>query len=290
MSFSLCRIFFVTLILCIYSFKQCPEKQIQFCMPEHAEIRIMSDFVNHHAKNRTFHNLFHVERGNNPLNSNLIHDFKLSASTNGKQLILHLKNDSKSIIISVFMGMTGNWKWVDLDSWNETKFIRMRLDTDNKALILYGAYMGPKYKIGPFTGVKRGPDPVFEFDEFKKNILLNLSKRDFSKNLAEVLLCQKYFNGVGAYLAAEILGRSDLDPFLKFDSLTEFEISSLLELVKDCCQQAYEYGGGELVDWYNPFGGSNIQDFIKFYSNKDLCLKHKFGNRNLWIQKKWIYK
>jgi hypothetical protein len=45
----------------------------------------------------------------------------------------------------------------------------MRLDTtDGHSLLLYGLYMGPKYKIGVFTGVKRGPDPTKNYRILKK--------------------------------------------------------------------------------------------------------------------------
>jgi hypothetical protein len=46
-------------------------------MPEGPEIKIMSDYINSHSKNRTFKKLYHVEKGNIPIDSNLIDNFKL---------------------------------------------------------------------------------------------------------------------------------------------------------------------------------------------------------------------
>jgi endonuclease VIII-like 1 len=257
-------------------------------MPELAELRIMQDYINHHSKKRKFTKLYHVQKGNIPIDSELIEDFEVIAESFGKELQLKTKNDTKTLDFSVFMGMSGNWKFVPTENWNDTKFIRMRIDTDDgNSLLLYGSYMGPKYRLGAFTGVKRGPDPTKQFDEFKRNVLDNLKLKAFDKPICEVLLNQKYFNGIGAYLNSEIVGRLDFNPFKKFNSLSDNELNNLFNVLKKCCDESYYLGGGELQDWFNPFGRGNIEEWIKFYGNKITCFKQKFGTRNIWIQKKW---
>jgi hypothetical protein len=121
-------------------------------MPEAPEIRIMSDFINQNSKNNKFKKLFHVEKGNNAVDSNY-DEYVVSADFYGKQLQLKFFNRlNQSMDISVFMGMSGNWKLVPTQSWSDTKFTRMRLDRDDgMSLLLYGGYMGPKYKIGGFN-------------------------------------------------------------------------------------------------------------------------------------------
>ena len=57
-------------------------------MPELSELKIMSDYINHHSKDRTFTKLYHVEKGNIPVDSNLIENFKVESISNGKELIL----------------------------------------------------------------------------------------------------------------------------------------------------------------------------------------------------------
>ena len=42
---------------------------------------------------------------------------------------------------------------------------------------------------------------------FRNNVLQNLEAAAFNKPICEVLLNQKYFNGIGNYLRAEILYR-----------------------------------------------------------------------------------
>ena len=170
-------------------------------MPEGPEIRIMSNYINHVAKDKVFSKLYYVEKGNIPVDSKFIENFMIESNSNGKELLLKIYYDNICLTFSVFMGMSGNWKLVKTKNWSETRFIRMRIDSvDGYSLLLYGSYMGPKYRLGGFTGVKRGPDLITKFEEFKSNIINNLHKKDFSKPICEVLLNQKYFNGIGAYL------------------------------------------------------------------------------------------
>lgn len=64
-------------------------------------------------------------------------------------------------------------------------------------------------------GNDRGPDPVLEHKAFVSNILDNLSRPVFDKELCEVMLEQKWFNGIGNYLRAEVMYRAGLSPFTK---------------------------------------------------------------------------
>lgn len=256
-------------------------------MPELAELKIMSDYINQSVKDKFFDKSFHVLRGNNPEQFYLLDKFSLEAESFGKELIIRLYDRDESHKISVFMGMSGNWKWTRTENWNETKFIRMRLDTtDGWSLLLYGLYMGPKYKIGGFTGVKRGPDPTKQFEEFKSKVLDNIEKRAFDKPICEVLLNQEYFNGIGAYLCSEIIGRLDLNPFTEARKVIQ-KNDKILSMCRDIPIEAYNLGGGEIKDWSNPFGESKIDDWLLFYGNKEICYKQKFGNRNIWINKKF---
>ena len=251
-------------------------------MPEISEVRIMSDFINQNSKNK-FNKAFHVEKGNIPTQF-LDKEFDIKSDSRGKELLLFIDNSP----IHVFMGMSGNWKYVTTETWNETKFTRLRLDDETgHSLLLYGGFMGPKYSVGkPFTGTKRGPDPTKEFEQFKENIYKNIDNKAFDKPICEVLLNQEYFNGIGAYLTAEIVGRLDINPFKNLKSFSTDELNKLFDMILKCCEESYKFGGGELISWVNPINESRIGDWIKFYGKKEICHKHKFGTRNIWIQKK----
>ena len=98
-------------------------------MPEGPELKIMADYINQNVKEKTFNKSFHVLKGNNPEQFQLISEFKVDAESFGKELIIRFYNGTEFHKIAVFMGMSGNWKWVPTENWSDTKFIRMRLDT-----------------------------------------------------------------------------------------------------------------------------------------------------------------
>lgn len=56
-------------------------------------------------------------------------------------------------------------------------------------------------------GEDRGPDPMLEYDAFRCQVLESVEDPVFKKPICEVMLNQKFFNGVGNYLRAEILFR-----------------------------------------------------------------------------------
>lgn len=255
-------------------------------MPELAEVKIMSDYINLNVKDKIFDKFYHVQKGNIPLEEKLLEEFEVESDSYGKELKLKLYHDDSCLQFSVFMGMSGNWKWTKTKDWNETKYVRMRMDTiDGYSLLLYGSYMGPKYRLGGFTGVKRGPDPTKEFEIFKNNILKNLQNKIFDKPICEALLEQKYFNGIGNYLRSTILYYIDINPFLDARSVIKNN-PKILELCRDVPLKAIDLNGGQLSDWKNPFD-TDYEDFKDWvFYQKGLSCKDKTG-RTFWYNEKW---
>lgn len=255
-------------------------------MPELTEVKIMSDFINRNSENKTYSKLYHVEKGNNPIDSKLIENFNVSANSFGKELQLRVHHDLTDLTFSVFMGMSGNWKFVPTEDWNNTKFVRMRLDTtDGYSLLLHGGYMGPKYKLGGFSGVDRGPDPTKEFDKFKSNVIKNLSTKAFDKPICEALLDQKYFNGIGNYLRSTILYYADVNPFEKASASIKNN-PKILDLCRDIPMKSYELNGGQLKDWKNPFDNDSKEFEEWVFYQKGKSVKDKTG-RTFWYDDKW---
>jgi endonuclease VIII-like 1 len=145
--------------------------------------------------------------------------------------------------------------------------------------------MGPKYKIGGFSGVKRGPDPTKNFEKFKQNIIDNLHKSTFNKPICEVLLNQEYFNGIGNYLRSTILYYLDVNPFLSASQIIK-EYPQILNMCKDIPLKAYKLNGGQLSDWKNPFD-SDYDEFKKWvFYQKGISCKDNIG-RKFWFDEKW---
>lgn len=255
-------------------------------MPELAELKIMQDYINYNVKNKRFSNLFFVEKGNIEKDSCLIQNFLVEASSWGKELKIKVYHDVTDLTFSVFMGMSGNWKYVKTENWRETRFVRMRIDTyDGYSLLLYGSYMGPRFRLGGFTGVKRGPDPTKDFDNFKNNIIKNINSKSFDKPICEALLDQKYFNGIGNYLRSTILYYLDVNPFETARDIIN-DNPQIIEMCSEIPLKAYELNGGQLSDWINPFD-TDYEAFKQWvYYQKGLSCKDKTG-RTFWYHPKW---
>jgi endonuclease VIII-like 1 len=253
-------------------------------MPEAPEIRIMSDFINQNSKDQKFKKLYHVEKGNIPSDSGFS-NFMLESDFYGKQIQLKIQEDTQ-FDISVFMGMSGNWKLVPTTDWSQTKYTRMRLDReDGMSLLLYGGYMGPKYKIGGFD-TKRGFDIIKDFDKFKNKILQNLSSKSFDKPICEVLLDQKYFDGVGNYIRSTILYYLDVNPF-EIATVVLNNNPQILEMCREVIQKSYELNGGQLRDWQNPTPNLDSEEFHKwvYYQKGYSCVDGT--KRTFWFNPKW---
>jgi endonuclease VIII-like 1 len=255
-------------------------------MPEIAELKIMSDYINQNCIGRVFNKSFHVLKGNNAEQFTIFPQFSIIAESFGKELKIKLCSEENTQSISVFMGMSGNWLFTPTVNWSDRKFTRLRFDTiDGHSLLLYGLYMGPKYKIGGFAGVKRGPDPTKEFEHFKNNILENLNKPLFNLPICDALLNQEYFNGIGNYLRSTIIYYLDCDPFEEARTIIK-STPEILDMCKDIPMKAYFLNGGQLSDWINPFD-TDYREFQKWvYYQKGISCKDKSG-RTFWFNPKW---
>ncbi|XP_010178388.1 PREDICTED: endonuclease 8-like 1, partial [Mesitornis unicolor] len=67
----------------------------------------------------------------------------------------------------------------------------------------------------------RGPCVLSEYQAFRENVLKNLDDKAFDRPICEALLNQKFFNGIGNYLRAEILFRVKIPPFEKARTVLE---------------------------------------------------------------------
>ena len=105
--------------------------------------------------------------------------------------------------------MSGSFKLHSAQPEEIPKHAHLRFTTQDKKLMLsfvdYRRF--GRWHINEDWGADRGPDIIDEFADFRTNVVDNLDKADFDKAICETMLNQKYFNGVGNYLRAEVLYR-----------------------------------------------------------------------------------
>jgi len=190
------------------------------------------------------------------------------------------------------MGMSANWAFVRPGE-TYPKHTHLIFTSSEGTLCLHDMRRFARWKWADDWGLDRGPDPVKEDKKFIENIQNNISHRDFKKPMMEVIMNQKWFNGIGNYLRAEILGRIDGNPLWPAWAYIEKFGDELFHLCKQMPQEAYVLGGGQFKDWYNYEDQqgekwNSFQDWIQFYQRKDkaIGILDKTGRR-FWIDRRW---
>jgi len=261
-------------------------------MPELAEVRLTADYVNKMCKGKTFSGV-----RKNPSHKGKLfphpETFEISAVSRGKEFKLLLEHTGGTEHLLMTMGMSGYFKLTP--SGEEIKHSHLMFDaSDGTTLSFVDVRRFGKWGFNDWNK-ERGPDPVNEHEPFVKNVMDNINKPAFTKPLHEVLMNQKYFNGIGNYLRAEIVHRlQDVNPFQPArDAIQGPKGEMLLNLCKDIPHQAYLLGGGNLYTWETPQGleihtslGS-WTDWMKCYGNKDMSSEVDNIGRRFWFDPKW---
>jgi endonuclease VIII-like 1 len=239
-------------------------------MPELAEIRIMADYINSVCDQKDFTSIAFSEsansRGLGIVQPSDLQIFSISAEAKGKELMVSLIQGERIIKISFSMGMSGYWKMIGPNE-EPPKHTHFKFNSISfHSLCLVDVRRFAKWKQTEDWSKNRGPCPVNEHDSFLQNITESLSKSAFSKPICEVLLDQRYFNGIGNYLRAEILYRASQDPFEEArKALSKNPL--ITKLCKRIPLEAYQLGGGQLKDWESPFKipRFSFEQWIKCY-------------------------
>jgi endonuclease VIII-like 1 len=256
-------------------------------MPELAELKFTADYVNEISEGQTY---VRVEK--NPIHKcedlNIpFKKFKIKAVSKGKEMVLYFldKLSDQYIPVRITMGMSGHFKLTN--TGQEPKHAHLKFyRSDGTTMSFVDVRRFGKWKQGVAWSENRGPDPTTEFDMFWTKVMTNLTK--LNKPLYEVLMDQKYFNGIGNYLRAEIIYRAgDVDPFLPA-GMQFARYPKLLELCRDIPLLAYAKGGGSIKDWDNPFGDDSIQEkFMLCYGNDKMSKRKDRNGRTFWYDPKW---
>lgn len=258
-------------------------------MPELAELKLTADYINFNSNG-----IKYVGIKKSPEHKGLevnvpFNKFTIVAESRGKELLLWFKDFSsdKFMTLQMTMGMSGHFQVTN--TGQEPKHAHLKFfRKDGTTLSFVDVRRFGNWKQGITWKDNRGPDPTTEPREFFLNIMTNLTNKAFKKPLYEVLMNQKWFNGIGNYLRAEIVYRAeDVDPFLPAAQQIA-KYPKILKLCTDIPMLAYAKGGGSIRDWDNPFGSDAIQEkFMLCYGNKTMDNRIDSKGRRFWYDPKW---
>ncbi|NWT11214.1 NEIL1 Endonuclease, partial [Vireo altiloquus] len=153
--------------------------------------------------------------------------YRISAIARGKELRLTLSALDPAAAIPpqdlVFrFGMSGSFRLCPAAELPRHAHLRfLTRESPQRALCFVDPRRFGSWRLGDAWQPERGPCVVSEYQAFRENVLKNLDDRAFDKPICEVLLNQKYFNGIGNYLRAEILYRLKIPPFEKARTVLE---------------------------------------------------------------------
>lgn len=253
-------------------------------MPELAELKLTADYVNFASSGRVFEK---IEKNPEHKWISISHDspFTISAKSRGKELMLVLKSDDTERSLMMTMGMGGHFRWVP--KGESVKHAHLNFISNEGTLSFVDVRRFGKWKWGTWNS-ERGPDPTFEFEDFRRNIYDNgFHTKEFDKPMFEVMMNQRWFNGIGNYLRAEILYRVHVDPWDRA-RIALLRAPEIFDLCRDIPLKVYELGGGQLKDWENPFSGvSDISEIMKCYGNRNMCKVLDRNGRTFWYDPKW---
>ncbi|XP_057344976.1 endonuclease 8-like 1 isoform X3 [Manis pentadactyla] len=204
-------------------------------MPEGPELHLASHFVNEACKGLVFGGC--VDKS--PVSRNPEVPFEssaycISASARGKELRLTLsplpgaQPPQEPLALIFHFGMSGSFQLAPGDALPPHAHLRFYTAPPGPRLALcfvdirrFGRWdLGGQWQPG------RGPCVLLEYEQFRlcpprKNVLRNLADKAFDRPICEALLDQRFFNGIGNYLRAEILHRLKVPPFQKARTVLE---------------------------------------------------------------------
>eukprot|EP00768_Dysnectes_brevis_P008502 gnl/Dysnectes_brevis/7738_a13279_176.p1 GENE.gnl/Dysnectes_brevis/7738_a13279_176~~gnl/Dysnectes_brevis/7738_a13279_176.p1 ORF type:complete len:324 (-),score=66.50 gnl/Dysnectes_brevis/7738_a13279_176:42-1013(-) len=212
-------------------------------MPEHAEVHAFSEYFNSltNGINFTDYRFLRVHSTSLALTAHkrpiitppsaLRNQFTMKSKARGKQFIMCLRSTTESKYAQYILlgfGLTGFISTAASMEEARTKQARIVFVGPRELVCICAEDVGSCYwsdvtERTRRTGTlgwdpQRGPDPVTEFPAFLARLtsgsLPGSSPRlPLSTSLCEALLDQRFFNGVGNYMRAEIVHRLGLPPF-----------------------------------------------------------------------------
>ena len=255
-------------------------------MPELAEVKIMSEYINYVSNDEEYISVEKSEKNKNPNLEIPYKSFRISSTSRGKELMLVVTDteteEEKKFLMG--MGMSGNWIFIEKGSIPKHSHIVFETKEGGK-LCMYDFRRFSRWKESYEWSDNRGPCMLTEWESFVDNLKSNSDKKIFNNPIYELMLNQKYFNGMGNYLRAEILDRAEQDPFVS--SREAIKNKKMLELCKEVVMEAYQLGGGQLSQWSNPYFDDRMtfRQWMRCYTKKEK-IKDRNG-RTFWFDSKY---
>jgi len=273
-------------------------EKLNLKMPEGPELHMAARFINQVAKKHNFGgNIVKSEVSTkNPDVEFEAKSYLISAETRGKELKVFLedKKDSSSKTHLLFrFGMSGCFKFTGIEDLPKHAHLRFfTVDQKPQQVLSFVDYRRfGRWEIEGNWGKDRGPDPIFDYKNFRQNVLDNLATAAFNRAICETLLNQKYFNGIGNYLRAEILFRAGIEPFRQarevIEPLVEQKVKSegpdILELCNIVAKEVLSLDKGKNYDPDSEGSEGSFTAWLQCYYVEGMNNLQDGNKRTIWF-------
>lgn len=206
------------------------------------------------------------------LNKKTIH----SIDRHGKYLIF--KFESLPNVFVSHLGMSGSWQITR--EFNQDKHAHLILKTKNN----YLTYVDPR-RFGKMQFLnekeyndflkRQGKDAMAS--DFDAQYLFHIFQKHSSKVLKPFLLDQKYFSGIGNYMASEICARAFLLPHKSCKEITLWDCERMMTGLKSLLHHTIENKGVTFQGGYHDaYGnkGDGVKNLVVFHQQRcGMCLQ-----------------
>lgn len=240
----------------------------------------MSQFAEHVLQGRHVLSISKnpINKNRLELTDNILFPAKAIVLHRGKetmfQFVHHFSGTKVFWDMRINYGMSGHWAQYRTPFGNKHSMLSLELDNG-----VFLEFIDPRrfgrWKVGNrLQWGNQGPNILG--NSFLKFILDSRDNPDLRKPICEVLLNQKYWNGIGNYLRAELLGRAGINPFTFACHLDDEEYVKIVENARSCIHEVIDLGGGKLFTWKNPLieGRSKLEfkDWLQYYRKGSWCV------------------
>ena len=278
-------------------------------MPEGPELHLASRLINSVCSNRIFtgkvvKSEVSTKNPDIPWNED---SYIISSIARGKEVIVNLttisektskKQKSRSVNILFRFGMSGKFSFDPVDEMKKHAHLNFFTKQEGMVLSFVDYRRFGRWELTSDWGKERGPCLITEYELFRKNVLGNLKDKAFNRPICEAMLNQKFFNGIGNYLRAEILFRCKIPPFSCARTVLENlvtkkedhikvkqEIPDILELCHLLPLEVVNLSGntGFEVDPAEAKDASEFSNWLQCYYNPSMKNLVDHNSRTIWF-------
>jgi formamidopyrimidine-DNA glycosylase len=219
----------------------------------------------------------------------------LSLNRHGKWLIFKLAEDQ---YIVGHLGMSGGLRLTPVPLWGQEKHLHLQMKCHQGDRIFYLSYIDPR-RFGKFYFLRPaslqallerlGPDGASE--NIDEAYLHKVFQRHPHKMIKPFLLEQKYFAGLGNYLACEVCARAGLRPTRRLEKITAAQRRQVAQAIKQSISEALKNQGTTFGGGYRDTAGKKgegLMQLVVFHQERcQLCQKTKI--KKIFLQGRGTY-